>query len=266
MKKVLNISKMTCSEWGIFISDFLQGNIAKENSNVIFDFEEDYVVYDGVRFDRSSLDYFNEQNESGEYTLIAKIGNSVFYTVGTKNVVLYNIFNNRVKNVVASIPSVFVTESFEDWIDDMHNTDWDYYGSDPDAWIVDLMSMTNAEILKALKLYAEDNEADAYAKGFLPNNEGVDVREWSSSLYDYFMKDKIVENKKDLLSKVLEDGFGETGGVSYEGETLEDFLQETDSMHLLKENDFLTKVNKLLIKSGIKPIKKEEKLKSFLKK
>ena len=185
-KKMKNVSKIACIEWGVFISDFLQGNVAEENSNVIFDFEEDYVVYDGIRFDRSSLDYFNEQNESDEYTLIAKIGNSVFYTGGAKNVVFYNIFNNRVKNIVASISSVFVTESFEDWVDDMYNTDWDYYGSDSDAWIVDLMSMTNADILKVLKQYAEDNEAEAYANGFLPDNEGVDVREWSNSLYDYF--------------------------------------------------------------------------------
>lgn len=181
-----NVSKIACIEWGVFISDFLQGNVAEENSNVIFDFEEDYVVYDGIRFDRSSLDYFNEQNESDEYTLIAKIGNSVFYTGGAKNVVFYNIFNNRVKNIVASISSVFVTESFEDWVDDMYNTDWDYYGSDSNAWIVDLMSTTNADILKVLKQYAEDNEAEAYANGFLPDNEGVDVREWSNSLYDYF--------------------------------------------------------------------------------
>ena len=127
-----NVSKIACIEWGVFISDFLQGNVAEENSNVIFDFEEDYVVYDGIRFDRSSLDYF-----------------------------------------------------FEDWVDDMYNTDWDYYGSDSDAWI-SLMSMTNADILKVLKQYAEDNEAEAYANGFLPDNEGVDVREWSNSLYDYF--------------------------------------------------------------------------------
>lgn len=128
-----NVSKIACIEWGVFISDFLQGNVAEENSNVIFDFEEDYVVYDGIRFDRSSLDYF-----------------------------------------------------FEDWVDDMYNTDWDYYGSDSDAWIMSLMSMTNADILKVLKQYAEDNEAEAYANGFLPDNEGVDVREWSNSLYDYF--------------------------------------------------------------------------------
>lgn len=255
-----NVSKIACIEWGVFISDFLQGNIAEENSNVIFDFEEDYVVYGGVRFDRSSLDYFYEQDENGGYTLIGRIGVSVFYTERAENVILDNIFNKRMKNIIASTPSVFVTESFEDWIDDMQNTDWDYYGSDSDAWIMDLMSMTNTEILKALKLYAEDNEADAYANGFLPNNEGVDVREWSSSLYDYFIKDEAAENRKDLLSTVLEDGFGETGGVSYEGETLEDFLQETDSMHLLKENDFLTKVNKLLVESGIKPIKKEARL------
>ena len=182
-------------EWGIFIADFLQGPILtndnnENNSNVIFNLEEDYIVYEGLRFDRSSEDYFNELNqEEVDFVLVAKINNSVFYSKGLKDIVIYNIFNNRMKNIIETIASTFVVESFEDWLDDMENTDWDYYGTDPFSWVLSLMRMTNSEILAELKKYAKDNESEAYEKGFLPNNEGVDVREWSSTLYDYFIKE-----------------------------------------------------------------------------
>ena len=182
-------------EWGIFIADFLQGPIStndnnENNSNVIFNLEEDYIVYEGLRFDRSSEDYFNELNqEEVDFVLVAKINNSVFYSKGLKDIVIYNIFNNRMKNIIETIASTFVVESFEDWLDDMENTDWDYYGTDPISWVLSLMRMTNSEILAELKKYAKDNESEAYEKGFLPDNEGVDVREWSSTLYDYFIKE-----------------------------------------------------------------------------
>lgn len=182
-------------EWGIFIADFLQGPIStndnnENNSNVIFNLEDDYIVYEGIRFDRSSEDYFNELNqEEVDFVLVAKINNSVFYSKGLKDIVIYNIFNNRMKNIIETIASTFVVESFEDWLDDMENTDWDYYGTDPISWVLSLMRMTNSEILAELKKYAKDNESEAYEKGFLPDNEGVDVREWSSTLYDYFIKE-----------------------------------------------------------------------------
>lgn len=182
-------------EWGVFIADFLQGPIStndnnENNSNVIFNLEEDYIVYEGLRFDRSSEDYFNELNqEEVDFVLVAKINNSVFYSKGLKDIVIYNIFNNRMKNIIETIASTFVVESFEDWLDDMENTDWDYYGTDPISWVLSLMRMTNSEILAELKKYAKDNESEAYEKGFLPDNEGVDVREWSSTLYDYFIKE-----------------------------------------------------------------------------
>lgn len=182
-------------EWGIFIADFLQGPIStndnnENNSNVIFNLEDDYIVYEGIRFDRSSEDYFNELNqEEVDFVLVAKINDSVFYSKGLKDIVIYNIFNNRMKNIIETIASTFVVESFEDWLDDMGNTDWDYYGTDPISWVLSLMRMTNSEILAELKKYAKDNESEAYEKGFLPDNEGVDVREWSSTLYDYFIKE-----------------------------------------------------------------------------
>lgn len=182
-------------EWGIFIADFLQGPIStndnnENNSNVIFNIEEDYIVYEGIRFDRSSEDYFNELNqEDVDFVLVVKINNSVFYSKGLKDIVIYKIFNNRMKNIIETIASTFVVESFEDWLNDMENTDWDYYGTDPISWVLSLMRMTNSEILAELKKYAKDNESEAYEKGFLPDNEGVDVREWSSTLYDYFIKE-----------------------------------------------------------------------------
>ena len=182
-------------EWGIFIADFLQGPIStngnnENNSNVIFNLEDDYIVFEGLRFDRSSEDYFNELNqEEVDFVLVAKINNSVFYSKGLKDIIIYNIFNNRMKNIIETIASTFVVESFEDWLNDMENTDWDYYGTDPISWVLSLMRMTNSEILAELKKYAKDNESEAYEKGFLPDNEGVDVREWSSTLYDYFIKE-----------------------------------------------------------------------------
>lgn len=194
------ITMTTCptkaiQEWGVFIADFLQGSIStnsnnENNSNVIFNLEDDYIVFEGLRFDRSSEDYFNELNqEEVDFVLVAKINNSVFYSKGLKDVVIYNIFNNRMKNIIETIASAFVVESFEDWLDDMENTDWDYYGTDPISWVLSLMRMTNSEILAELKKYAKENESEAYEKGFLPDNEGVDVREWSSTLYDYFIKE-----------------------------------------------------------------------------
>lgn len=194
------ITMTTCptkaiQEWGIFIADFLQGPIStnsnnENNSNVIFNLEDDYIVFEGLRFDRSSEDYFNELNqEEVDFVLVAKINNSVFYSKGLKDIVIYNIFNNRMKNIIETIASTFVVESFEDWLNDMENTDWDYYGTDPISWVLSLMRMTNSEILAELKKYAKDNESEAYEKGFLPDNEGVDVREWSSTLYDYFIKE-----------------------------------------------------------------------------
>ena len=148
-------------EWGIFIADFLQGPIStndnnENNSNVIFNLEDDYIVYEGIRFDRSSEDYFNELNqEEVDFVLVAKINDSVFYSKGLKDIVIYNIFNNRMKNIIETIASVFVVESFEDWLDDMDNTDWDYYGTDPISWVLSLMRMTNSEILAELKKYAK---------------------------------------------------------------------------------------------------------------
>lgn len=63
-------------------------------------------------------------------------------------------------------------------------------------------------------------------------------------------------DKKDLLAIVLQDGPGETGGVSYFGETLQDFLEEANLMHLLDEENSLAKINEALIECGIEPIKK----------
>lgn len=178
-------------KWSEFISDFLQEANEDNNNKIFFNLEEDYLIYGSLRIDRCSEDYFNELNEEQgcfhvELVELARIKGSVFYSARVGKNVFYNIFYARMKKITSLIASVFVAESFEDWLQEMHDTDWDYYGADPDAWIMDLMSMTNTEILKVLKQYAEDNEAEAYANGFLPDNEGVDVREWSNSLYDYF--------------------------------------------------------------------------------
>ena len=53
----------------------------------------------------------------------------------------------------------------------------------------------------------------------------------------------MVMDKKELLAIVLQDGPGETGGVSYLGETLQNFLEEANLMHLLDEENPLAKIN-----------------------
>lgn len=60
-------------------------------------------------------------------------------------------------------------------------------------------------------------------------------------------------NKK-LLNTVLTDDGTETGGTSYLGETLKDFLQEIGKP--LSSTDNMAKVNGWLIECGILPIKR----------
>ena len=66
----------------------------------------------------------------------------------------------------------------------------------------------------------------------------------------------MITDKKELLAIVLQDGPGETGGVSYLGETLQNFLEEANLMHLLDEENPLVRINEALIECGIEPIKK----------
>lgn len=55
---------------------------------------------------------------------------------------------------------------------------------------------------------------------------------------------------KDYLNYELEDDDTETGGVSFNGETVEDFIADTD----MSSEDDLDKLNKALVSCGIKPI------------
>lgn len=52
----------------------------------------------------------------------------------------------------------------------------------------------------------------------------------------------------------LQDDFTNQGGISFEGETLEHFLAETELTHLLEKEGGIDEINRALIQSGIKPV------------
>lgn len=80
----------------------------------------------------------------------------------------------------------------------------------------------------------------------------------------YIYSYKIIENNyySNLLKYQLEDDESEVGGISVEGYTLKDYLEETglikDINQLLFEPNLVT-LNKHLKESGIKPIKTQNK-------
>ena len=59
---------------------------------------------------------------------------------------------------------------------------------------------------------------------------------------------------KDFLNYELQDGPGETGGISFRGETLENFLNEVFPDENIEDMD-MKKVNEALESCGIEPIK-----------
>lgn len=98
-------------------------------------------------------------------------------------------FSNEVLNSI-SPSSVFVQESFIDWLYDMYYTDWDsafYHYQSPNIWKVSLFSKKADAVVKGLLQYQKDFENDAYKEGYLPENSGVDVREWSNYLSLYIL-------------------------------------------------------------------------------
>lgn len=80
----------------------------------------------------------------------------------------------------------------------------------------------------------------------------------------YIYSYKIIEDNyySNLLKYQLEDDESEVGGISFEGYTLKDYLEETglikDINQLLFEPNLVT-LNKRLKESGIKPIKTQNK-------
>lgn len=85
--------------------------------------------------------------------------------------------------VSASPLSQFVKSCFSDYIDDMGDTDWNWYGQEPDMWKEILTSFSVEELLNTLKQFGGDVEEDAYQNGYIPDE--VDIREWSTHLVDY---------------------------------------------------------------------------------
>jgi hypothetical protein len=61
---------------------------------------------------------------------------------------------------------------------------------------------------------------------------------------------KEVKRAKDFLDYELQDGEGEFGGISYVGETLDNFIAEVE----LSENTAMRYVNAALKRCGIEPI------------
>ena len=62
-----------------------------------------------------------------------------------------------------------------------------------------------------------------------------------------------MEFANPILQTVLEDDSSPTGGISFAGETLEDFIKEDEK--LLYSYMKVSELNKYLIECGIKPIK-----------
>lgn len=101
------------------------------------------------------------------------------------------IFNQTFEEKLSAIRSaikenVFLLESFNDHIDDLENADWAYFEKDENAWREELFVIPNATILDNLEKYRSDCEEIAYKEGYLPDNEGSDVREWAHNLSSYF--------------------------------------------------------------------------------
>lgn len=91
---------------------------------------------------------------------------------------------SAIKNAIKK--NVFLLESFNDYIDDLENADWEYFEKDENAWREELFVLPNATILDNLEKYRSDCEKVAYQEGYLPDNEGTDVREWAHNLSSYF--------------------------------------------------------------------------------
>lgn len=96
-------------------------------------------------------------------------------------------FDEKLSSIREAIKlNVFLLESFNDYIDDLENTDWDYLEKSENAWREELFVLPNVTILENLEKYRTDCEEVAYKEGYLPDNEGTDVREWSHNLSSYF--------------------------------------------------------------------------------
>lgn len=96
-------------------------------------------------------------------------------------------FEEKLSAIRGSIKeNVFLLESFNDYIDDLENTDWAYFEKKENAWREELFVLPNATILNNLEKYRSDCEEVAYKEGYLPDNEGTDIREWAHDLSSYF--------------------------------------------------------------------------------
>ena len=99
-----------------------------------------------------------------------------------------------------------------------------------------------------VKYLKHHNEFQQLINQIYRTNKNYQIYSYSLSKHDYF---------NELLDYKLEDDETESGGVSFEGYTVEDYIEETglikDIDHLLNEPN-LTTLNKHLKESGIKPI------------
>ncbi|RGC38197.1 hypothetical protein [Streptococcus gallolyticus] len=89
--------------------------------------------------------------------------------------------------IYKQLTHVFTVEAFEDWLYDMECTEWDYYDASSNDWKTALVSKGVNNVLANLLKFQNDIETDAYKKGYIPQNRGADVREWSSLLTEYLL-------------------------------------------------------------------------------
>lgn len=85
------------------------------------------------------------------------------------------------------LDSEFVEESVSDWRQDMEDTE-SYYDEEINfEWERFLDNQEFDNLFKKLEEYKMNEEDNAYKEGYLPNNEGSDVRNWSNVLSDYLL-------------------------------------------------------------------------------
>ncbi|HEN9012806.1 TPA: hypothetical protein ACGWER_002016 [Streptococcus agalactiae] len=94
-------------------------------------------------------------------------------------------FYKLLADVESGLTNEFLRDSFSDWVDDLEDTDWEYYDEEEDLWKEDLLKLGYSGILSKLEEYQADWEEVAYEGGYLPQNEGVDVRNYSDNLTEY---------------------------------------------------------------------------------
>lgn len=124
-------------------------------------------------------------NESQYFFDGSLLGVESFHFDANGKPVFLTPFEKKVKRIKEALEksSVFIQEVFSDWLEDMDLTDWDYFEQPSDKWQQDFLAVPDDELLSTLEKFRAEVEEEAYKEGYLPENKGMDVREWSTRLH-----------------------------------------------------------------------------------